>query len=296
MLALAAPISKRGGAVVRTARNQRRSGLRRSTVATTAVVVAAVTLLVPAARAGTLDQSQPVIVTTSSFVSDQFSEAQTFTAGIGGRLDQVDVAVGKSSASVQPLVVELRAVTGGQPTGPVLASTTEPAASFPLATFPSAFTSVTFAAPAVVAAGTQYAIVLKTASCGFSNCFNWATGPVGSSYAAGSGFQSSDSGATWTPLNAFGSLDFTFKTYVASVPTAVADCKRGGWKTFTSPRFKNQGQCVAYVNHHDGRGQDDAKSQGAARSAAKADGTADGAKSTGKPDEAKPAGEKKGRG
>jgi hypothetical protein len=26
-------------------------------------------------------------------------------------------------------------------------------------------------------------------------------------------------------------------------------CKNGGWKTFTSPKFKNQGQCVKYVIH-----------------------------------------------
>lgn len=269
--------------MVKEARNRNGRWRRRLTVATTAVLVAAVTMLVPAAEAGTLDQSQPVIVTTSSFVSNQFYEAQTFTAAIGGRLDQVDVAVGKSTPTVQPLEVELRAVIGGEPTGPVLASATEPAASFPLATFPSAFTSVTFTAPAVVTPGTTYGIVLKTASCGFSNCFNWATGPIGNPYAAGSGFQSSDSGLTWAPLNAFGSTDFTFKTYVASVPTSFADCKRGGWRSFTSPAFKNQGQCVAYVNHQDGRGQDDAKSQAAAKSAGKAD-------------EPKPGGGNKGRG
>lgn len=34
-------------------------------------------------------------------------------------------------------------------------------------------------------------------------------------------------------------------------------CKKGGWATFTSPAFKNQGQCVANFNHHDGVGQDD---------------------------------------
>jgi hypothetical protein len=26
-------------------------------------------------------------------------------------------------------------------------------------------------------------------------------------------------------------------------------CKKGGWKTFTNPTFKNQGQCVKYVVH-----------------------------------------------
>lgn len=35
-----------------------------------------------------------------------------------------------------------------------------------------------------------------------------------------------------------------------TAPTAKAQCKKGGWKTFTNPAFKNQGQCVAYVNHH----------------------------------------------
>jgi hypothetical protein len=30
---------------------------------------------------------------------------------------------------------------------------------------------------------------------------------------------------------------------------AGSACKHGGWKTFTSPKFKNQGQCVAYWNH-----------------------------------------------
>ena len=38
-------------------------------------------------------------------------------------------------------------------------------------------------------------------------------------------------------------------------PTAKADCKKGGWKSFTTPAFKNQGQCVAYVNHHSGHGK-----------------------------------------
>jgi hypothetical protein len=42
---------------------------------------------------------------------------------------------------------------------------------------------------------------------------------------------------------------------VAVVPTSKAQCKKGGWKTFTDPKFKNQGQCVAYVNHHSTHGK-----------------------------------------
>jgi hypothetical protein len=32
-----------------------------------------------------------------------------------------------------------------------------------------------------------------------------------------------------------------------SGPASKGDCKNGGWKTFSSPSFKNQGQCVAFV-------------------------------------------------
>jgi hypothetical protein len=30
---------------------------------------------------------------------------------------------------------------------------------------------------------------------------------------------------------------------------ALAKCKNGQWKTYTSPKFKNQGQCVSYFMH-----------------------------------------------
>lgn len=32
-----------------------------------------------------------------------------------------------------------------------------------------------------------------------------------------------------------------------TAPTTKAQCKNGGWKTFTNPSFKNQGQCVRFV-------------------------------------------------
>jgi hypothetical protein len=46
----------------------------------------------------------------------------------------------------------------------------------------------------------------------------------------------------------------------AQVPTPTTGdrakaCKKGGWKTFTNPTFKNQGQCVSHMQHllHHGR-------------------------------------------
>jgi hypothetical protein len=37
---------------------------------------------------------------------------------------------------------------------------------------------------------------------------------------------------------------------VVTGPTTKAQCKKGGWKSFSSPSFKNQGQCVSWFNHH----------------------------------------------
>jgi hypothetical protein len=33
----------------------------------------------------------------------------------------------------------------------------------------------------------------------------------------------------------------------AQVPASKDQCKHGGWRNF--PQFKNQGQCIAFVNH-----------------------------------------------
>jgi hypothetical protein len=33
-------------------------------------------------------------------------------------------------------------------------------------------------------------------------------------------------------------------------PTSKAQCKNGGWRHFTSPTFRNQGQCVSWYEHH----------------------------------------------
>ena len=59
-----------------------------------------------------------------------------------------------------------------------------------------------------------------------------------------------------------GSADISNITFngVLQVPAGPASkdaCKNGGWKTFSDPSFKNQGQCVAYANHHNGSGADD---------------------------------------
>ena len=53
--------------------------------------------------------------------------------------------------------------------------------------------------------------------------------------------------------------DFELAAATVGPPTSKAQCKKGGWRQFTNPSFKNQGQCVSYVNHHNGKGKDDEK-------------------------------------
>lgn len=44
-------------------------------------------------------------------------------------------------------------------------------------------------------------------------------------------------------------VDIAFVVKTPAGPTSKAQCKNGGWATFTNPSFQNQGQCIAYVNH-----------------------------------------------
>ena len=227
-----------------------------------AVLVVALLVAVPAAGAGTLDQSQPVIGNGSAFVSSNVSTAQTFTSGLTGRLDQVDLAVSRAGAPViLPLTIQIRTTSGGVPSTTSLATANLPGASIPVAFTPPGFLSVALAPSVPVTAGVQYAIVLSSGTCGFSNCFHWGFPPGTNPYAGGAALQS-PSGGPWAATGFLTNSDLAFKTYVAQAPATKAECKKGGWKHFTNPRFKNQGQCIAYVNHHNGKGKDDASSGG----------------------------------
>ncbi len=43
-------------------------------------------------------------------------------------------------------------------------------------------------------------------------------------------------------------------------PTDKNQCKNGGWKTFNNPSFKNQGQCISFVENHQNQNGDGGKS------------------------------------
>ena len=54
-----------------------------------------------------------------------------------------------------------------------------------------------------------------------------------------------------SPLDVRGKVTFNGKLQKLAPGTGdvARACKKGGWKTFTSPSFKNQGQCVKNLVH-----------------------------------------------
>ena len=42
--------------------------------------------------------------------------------------------------------------------------------------------------------------------------------------------------------------DFTISPTVVVLPESKDDCKDGGWQQYTNPSFRNQGQCIQFVN------------------------------------------------
>jgi hypothetical protein len=204
-----------------------------SRLLSTAVIVAGATFAFPAAAAaGTLDQQQPLAPGTGLQVQSMQSVAQTFTAGLSGGLDQVDVNLLAAGTGVTlPLTVEIRNASGGSPGSTVLATASVPPAAV---TTTAAFVPVTFATPAPVTAGTQYAIVAYSADVS-PHIWSWSDAAMDPYPAGASYFQpaSPPSAGSWT---SFPGPDQTFKTYVAVPPkppaatgkraAAVKKCKK----------------------------------------------------------------------
>jgi hypothetical protein len=193
-------------------------GLRgRATAALVAGFV--VCLLAPgAASAGTLDQQQTATNSSSAVLWTSLSIAQTFTAGITGGLDQVDLLLARQGSPPAYLTVEIRDVSGGVPGEAVLAARSVPATAITNTT--AQFIPVQFNPPVSVVAGTQYAVVAYSGN-PLNNWYVWYMQP-GDPYPGGAGWFSGVS----PPSSSWGAegADFAFKTYVvpaAATPTAT---------------------------------------------------------------------------
>jgi hypothetical protein len=211
----------------------------------------AVLLVMPmsASAAGTLDQAQTTTTQAAASVGGSTWWAQTFTAGLTGNLDQVDLFLFRVG-SPGDLTVQIQSTSGGVPSGSVLATTMVAEAAVTQSaggsSAPFSWVSAPLSPAAQVVAGQQYAIVLSAPSATGINFYAWGIGSFDSPYPAGKAVLSLTGGAAWGDLAfIFDSWDTAFKTYVTSLPSSIADCQKDGWRNF--PQFKNEGDCVSFV-------------------------------------------------
>lgn len=197
---------------------------RKRTVMSVMVALCLGAVLPGVASAGTLDQQQTA--SENFYVIDSGSSlAQTFTAGISGSLDRVDLLLSETpSSGLPPVKVDIRDVGSVGPAPTVLASASIPAASIPQ-TF--TFVPATFASPAAVAAGRRYAIVAYSGTEG--SYYKWGAEVSADLYPGGAVFSDTTNfppgpSTLWNLVNG-GKSDLAFKTYVVPAPTPAATKK-----------------------------------------------------------------------
>jgi hypothetical protein len=171
------------------------------------------------ASAGTLDQQQTDFSVGTGTIDSGETPAQTFTAGLSGGIDQVDLHL-ESHGPTTPVTVEIRDTSGGAPGAKVLAAQSVPASSIPTA---GSWVTVNFATPAPVTAGSQYAVLAYSSPVSMIQHYDWGYG--GDSYAGGR-FTYATSSPPSGPWTTGSTADLAFKTYVAQPQAATVPKKK----------------------------------------------------------------------
>jgi hypothetical protein len=176
------------------------------------------------ASAGTLDQQQTNSGNSIALTTDQ-SGAQTFTAGISGMLDQADLKLFKQDTPPPFVTVEIRNTSAGSPGATVLATSTIPASAVSTNSVVGAFASATFAAPASVIAGVQYALVAWSPG-GGGGAYYWLFDQGDPTPYAGGMQWGTNEPVPPSPVGSWGpnyNNDYAFKTYVVPTPPSSAN-------------------------------------------------------------------------
>lgn len=194
-----------------------------------AVLAAGVLLLAPhhAKAAAIIDQDQPSYCPCTGVITDQYSWAQTYTAGVTGALASVELPLffqPNGATPAEPLVIEIQATApDGSPSGQVLASTQVSLADLTVYCCSVSFAQFSFAARPAQVAGTSYAIVLRTdAYCPSyyeydpsSSCYiGWMA--ANGAQAGRPGWIDRGDGLGWSSI---GSAVMAFRTYVGADST-----------------------------------------------------------------------------
>jgi hypothetical protein len=162
------------------------------------------------AVAGVLDQSYPVFGTGSYLTCPNNTLVQTFTAGMDGLLDRIELGAWRSGpTSLNDLNIQIQSTSpDGYPTSFILAQEQLPASAVPEGAGP-AMVPVPIDPPLRIHAGTRYAILLLAIGLPCPDAYGWQFNGDGSGYAAGDAFTFADL-ATLVPIP----VDFVFNTYV----------------------------------------------------------------------------------
>jgi hypothetical protein len=177
-------------------------------------------------RAGTLDQAFFVDPpSAANTVSNTQDLAQTFTVGITGLLDRIDVQVGRDADPTGPLVVQLRKTLPsgfpGDTPADLLAEVTLDESSIPTVTFATTFTQVDLGGQSFpVIAGEVYAIALRSTTTGNSGRrYLWASDSP-DQYAGGRAYvRGILTGGVYQTGNP---VERGFRTYVVPIPEPSA--------------------------------------------------------------------------
>lgn len=185
---------------------------RTRTFLLTAVAAAAALIPAAGASAGTLDQQQTISNFGGLQVDSTHSKAQTFTAGLTGQLDQVDLAISGAGSPTTPLTVQIRDGSATAPGTAVLATASVPTSAV---TGNESWVPITFNSPASVTAGTQYSIVALTDSVASWFWYAGQGATPDSAYVGGRLYFSPDGPPAMGTWSGGSPADFEFKTYVA---------------------------------------------------------------------------------
>jgi hypothetical protein len=192
-------------------------------------------LSVPATHADVLDQSQTAVTSGSYFavgtnpIGVQYVVGQVFTAGMDGYLKRVQVLLENDSASpvTGGLLLSVQTVTtDGLPSGREIASDSIAVCADPAPSCVPAAGSpgwVEFSLPpAIVSAGTRYALVLRAWGGGY---LRWYYHVSPSLYTGG--YAAANNGSGWFDIDYD---DATFRTYVAPPVLDQSQTAVGGYK------------------------------------------------------------------
>jgi hypothetical protein len=138
------------------------------------------------------------------------SLVQTFTAGLSGKLDEIDVRIANHAGATDPVILELWTLSGTTLGSQIGSDHSLPASSVPST---QGFVSFDLSANAPsIAAGDHLAILLKTDSTS-EFAFGWQVTQT-PSYAGGEGFFTADGSKLVSFFSDPTLVDFGFKTFV----------------------------------------------------------------------------------